>query len=949
MGGTKMSGFASEEYNSCKTWIAAQIQAGATWEQVKNLCVSPEFIDRELERLKYDELIIPLKMDLNMWRDLVKDIEGSYSPIVEMYGISADGNSNTLPIPTDSGSAWVRYKNSLLGKYTRKPKMSEAAVASIEKNSHWILNHIKRDTRAAGPVKGLVMGSVQSGKTANMIGLVSMAAHYDWNFIIVLSGTIDNLRKQTRDRFFDDLTQSGGVSWHILDRTSNPDYMVDIKTKERYLLEDLHLNTYQDGKTSGMWMHRYVNVCLKNSTRLRNLIKWLQAKPQRAAKLRILVIDDEADQASVNTRKMKEDLDEEEQERTAVNQLIIDLINGKDHEGAPSKAPFQAMNYISYTATPYANVLNEAYESSLYPKNFICSLPESNEYFGAKVIFGSKDDAKHTGLNIVREIPEAELKTLKLLHDGGAFTLPDEFKKSICWFLCAAAILRSREHKKPISMLIHTTALQSGHFEEYDVLKNWLIREANTGSILQLCRDVYESEKDEFTLKDLSEAYPDYGRLSQVNSEFPVFDKIETEIRILLSNIQNIMMGEDKSPVYREDGIHLCVDNCKANRLAEEGTYLRVIYPTSEQLSCMSKAPVFIVMGGNTLSRGLTIDGLVCTYFARSSNQADTLMQMARWFGYRSGYELLQRIWMPSAVRKKFELMEEIDEKLKAEFEDFMEKGRSPAQFGPKIMSTAKIAKFMLSAKNKTQNIEECEFDFSGDSYETTDFMDDQNILSENMQKTEAFLKKLGTAKKSEISDSAYIWRNVPVNTILNEFLGNGKYHIFDCSSLSADIPVFLTWLKGMNADGHYLKWNVAVSGDSKAAEYWYVEDKNIGKITRTKKKTHTPGYIDIGSLRSGRDVLCDVQKSALTPGQKLILDTAIKTGKNLISVRGTIGLEDIPLLLLYRISKDQGKDTKTREKIGSTEDVIGFSIIVPGDSIGKSHVKSVRVKIPVQ
>lgn len=116
--------------------------------------------------------------------------------------------------------------------------------------------------------------------------------------------------------------------------------MVDIKTKERYLLEDLHLNTYQDGKTSGMWMHRYVTVCLKNSTRLRNLIKWLQAKPQRAAKLRILVIDDEADQASVNTRKMKEDLDEEEQERTAVNQLIIDLINGKDHGRCSVKGTF---------------------------------------------------------------------------------------------------------------------------------------------------------------------------------------------------------------------------------------------------------------------------------------------------------------------------------------------------------------------------------------------------------------------------------------------------------------------------------------------------------------------------------------------------------------------------------------------------------------------------------
>lgn len=944
-----MSGFASEEYNSCKVWIAEQIQAGASWEAVKNLCVSPELVESEFERLQYDELIIPLTMSLDDWRNLVTAIEGDYSPIVEMYGISAEGNSNTLPVPTDSGSAWMRYKNNLLGKYTGKPKMSEAGVTHVEKNSHWILNHIKRDTRAAGAVKGLVMGSVQSGKTANMIGLVSMAAHYDWNFIIVLSGTIDNLRKQTRDRFFDDLTQSGGMSWHILDHTSNPDYMVDIKTKERYLLEDLQLNTYQDGKSNGMWMHRYVTVCLKNSTRLRNLIIWLQSRPQRAAKLRILVIDDEADQASINTRKMKEDLDEEELERTAVNQLIIDLVNGKDHEGAPSKAPFQAMNYISFTATPYANVLNEAYETSLYPKSFICSLPESNEYFGAKVIFGSKEDGIHTGLNIIREVPAAEISALKRIHDGSAFTLPDEFKKSIGWFLCAAAVLRVRGHKKPISMLIHTTALQNGHFEEYEVLKNWFLRERNTGSIIRLCRDIYEVEKDEFTLEDLSAGYPDYGRLNKVSPEFPDFDKIEPEIRVLLSNIQNIMMGEDRSLDYHENGIHLCVDNYKANKVAEDGTYLRIVYPTSEQLNSMSKAPVFIVMGGNTLSRGLTIDGLVCTYFARSSNQADTLMQMARWFGYRSGYELLQRIWMPSDVRKKFELMEEIDEKLKAEFEDFMEKGRSPAQFGPKIMSTAKIARFMLSAKNKTQNIEECEFDFSGDSYETTDFLDDREMLLHNINKTEAFLKKLGASTKSETGDSACIWRNVPAKMVLNEFFDNGKYHIFDCSSLSSDIPVFAAWLKKMNEDGRYLSWNVAIAGDKKSDTRWCIGDAEVGKITRSKKKPHAPGYIDIGSLRSGRDVLCDVQKSKLTQEQQEILDAALHSGKNLISARSAIGLNDTPLLLLYRIDKDQGKDTKTRERIDSTEDIIGFSIIVPGEPLGNSHVKSVRIKIPAQ
>ena len=215
-------------------------------------------------------------------------------------------------------------------------------------------------------------------------------------------------------------------------------------------------------------------------------------------------------------------------------------------------------------------------------------------------------------------------------------------------------------------------------------------------------------------MEDLAEGYPDYGRLAKVNPNFPDFEEIEPEIKLLLSNVENIMMGEDKQPEYHENGIHLCVDNCKANKFAEDGTVLRVVYPTSDQLKAMNKAPVFIVMGGNTLSRGLTIDGLVCTYFARSSNQADTLMQMARWFGYRSGYELLQRIWMPLDVRKKFELMEEIDEKLKAEFEDFMEKGRSPAQFGPKIMSSAKIAKFLLTSKNKAQNMVDCELDFSG-------------------------------------------------------------------------------------------------------------------------------------------------------------------------------------------------------------------------------------------
>ena len=172
----------------------------------------------------------------------------------------------------------------------------------------------------------------------------------------------------------------------------------------------------------------------------------------------------------------------------------------------------------------------------------------------------------------------------------------------------------------------------------------------------------------------------------------------------------------------------------------------------------MTKAPVFIVMGGNTLSRGLTLEGLVCTYFARNVNQADTLMQMARWFGYRHGYELLQRIWMPVLVQQKFELIEEIDEKLKEEFEDFMKKGKSPSLFGPRIMSSSKIARFVLTSKNKSQNMIACDVDFSGDSYEVTQFDNNDDKLNENIRITEEFLQSLGESKKSDAIDSAYVW-----------------------------------------------------------------------------------------------------------------------------------------------------------------------------------------------
>lgn len=403
-----MGDYASEKYLEAKKWVSKKITDGYSWDDVKTLCVSIDEAKNEFIQLRDDELILPEDMEFREWPEFIDEMKKGYSAISDPYGLSNGSAGTTLPIPTDPGSPWTQYKKYLLGQKDGKRRISDNAVTQIEKNSHWILNHILRDTRVTGPKKGLVMGSVQSGKTANMIGLATMAAHYDWNYIIILSG----------------------------------------------------------------------------------------------------------------------------------------------------------------------------------------------------------------------------------------------------------------------------------------------------------------------------------------------------------------------------------------NKVAEDGTYLRIVYPDDHALKLMEKAPVFIIMGGNTLARGLTIEGLVCTYFGRNSNQADSLMQMARWFGYRKGYELLQRIWMPKTVQEKFELLEKIDEKLKAVFEDYMLKGRSPRQFGPKITTTATIARFLLTSKNKSQNAVECDFDFSGDSYETTRFEDD-DYLSHNIAITEFFLQSLGDAVQSEAVSSAFVWYDIDFSILEKEFFGAEKYHIYECSSVN--------------------------------------------------------------------------------------------------------------------------------------------------------------------
>ena len=311
----------------------------------------------------------------------------------------------------------------------------------------------------------------------------------------------------------------------------------------------------------------------------------------------------------------------------------------------------------------------------------------------------------------------------------------------------------------------------------------------NENEVLTRCETIYASEKGTVTKEELKAANPDYGFIDEVQEEYPEFDSIRAEIMSMLNDVRNILLDDNKSLQYGK-GVHICVDNCKANKEAEEGTTLRIVYPTDEQMATMEKDPVFLVIGGNTLVRGLTIDGLVCSYFSRNSNPADTLMQMARWFGYRKGFELMQRIWMTESVLKKFEALSKIDMDMKEEIEQFMERGISPELFGPRIRNIPEIKSFRITSKKKSQQAEYDDFDFSGDTYETTDF-DNGDVLKKNIEVADAFIDRISQISKREVSKTvkAFVWRNIDYRVINDEFIS--KYVISPNSGLNVNIPIY--------------------------------------------------------------------------------------------------------------------------------------------------------------
>ena len=918
-----MKKYNSTRYDDQRNWIAKARERNISWEEIYfGRGSSDDDLKKFVEEKCKDDF---WEIDVNDWKSIVKlekegeDERKKLNSVQRSSVISSDYTINDIDgIPKGIHSCWMKYREHLLDDMN----FLYDDVKAIETSSFHILKRLNSETEGRA-IKGLVVGNVQSGKTANMAALMAMAADYGWNMFIILSGTIENLRSQTSNRLINDLALKGcNLAWQSIEKPARKQGSMQDKVRT------LNFDRYSK--------NRYLTVCLKNSTRLKDLLQWLHEDEKSAANMKILVIDDESDQAGVNTKDVDSD------ERTKINELIVDLVSNKAYRGKKTELCFKAMNYIGYTATPYANVLNEASEDSLYPRDFIATLQVSKTYFGPQQIYGDRITGEYKGLDIIREIKPEEIDSIKDIHDGDLTINLKGLEEAICWFLCCAASFRCLEYKKPVSMLIHTSHITRHHDIMKDYINHWFKKPKDY--ILQRCCEIWEQETSQFTKSDLFEEYPDFAVEYEDVNDYLQYERIEAYLNELVDNgIQNIRLGDEGDMNYNK-GVHLCVDNCRNNGVNEDGTYLRLAYP--EKDSNPGYATAFIVIGGATLSRGLTIEGLVSTYFLRSTKQGDTLMQMGRWFGYRRGYELLQRIWITDNALRKFQFLADMDSELRECISQMEIFGKSPSDYAIAVkQSPANLMR--ISAKNKMQSAVNEKVNYSGMSSQTQLFIDDESVLKENFDTVRTFIESLGEGTNGigDAGKHSYIWRDVSFDKIYKELLCKYKFH--EKLVAFSNMDSLKEWIIKTTDKKKLKNWNVILFGLANGERNikFSNTENGINKVRRTRKLLRD-GTIDIGVLSDPKEKIADIDYNDLSE-EGIKLYNAYKT-ENAGRIRKDAGLDKTPSLIIYIIDKDSRakSGSSKRHDLNAPWDIAGLSLNIPGNRINSDYAESVKIDL---
>ena len=881
---------------------------------------------------RYDFLI----SDIDLFKQfLFREVTAYTAPAIGVVADDLDDKTWWDDLRKDESfmpEYWQRYYHYL----RKKPSWSITAVDEIDRSTDEVMNALANPRKGtANDRMGMVFGYVQSGKTAHYIGLINKAYDAGYRVIIVLTGIHNSLRSQTQSRIDEEVLGYETSLENIVDLTRERNAIGVGIGAHNQVAEVVQSITTRDDKgdvnkitESVSMMPPFIIVTKKNATVLRTILRFfrknhcaeiIDGKKIIPAKYPALIIDDEADQASINTNETYDEFGNvlDDYNPTTINGLIRELLK-----------MFECRSYAGYTATPFANIFipphvdSEKYGTDLFPRDFIFRAPRADQYIGAREFFGISGDENTPVMPLFRPIEAGAAFLGKGTKATDAVSnIPDELKKAIKYFLISTALRNCRgQVNKPNTMLVHIVRFVS---------------QQNT--VKKLVKTYYEEELENY-IKYGDSTIRDDLRAIWEEDYLPTTSKLRVQFAKYMGGCTDVSWDDIWAEIRRivtKKEITIYSVNGKSKDA--------LLYKNHE-----GKPFNVIVIGGDKLSRGLTLEGLTVSYFTRNSNTYDTLMQMGRWFGFRPGYLDACRLFTTPRLNGLFAHISMATEDLAAQFDFMNSVVQTPKEFGLRVASHPTLE---ITSKNKLRTGYEIKRDFSCKLSQTRVFDIDGEQYDRNFAAVENLLLSIKHCRITSdqyqathgraIPGKHHFWENVSAYDVANFF----ENYETSKTATRANSKYMADYVRTLNADGigGVKNWTVCLLNVDNGTPFDIAGITVGGGIFREEGKgvSSYDTTCSIHTMTSAGHEYFDYPQTLLDDVDALrdqYKDDDSVTKVNELIRKNTRPFEK-GLLLLYPIA-DAGELTKRK---GSHKTPFGFAAVFP-DRQGKGNLQSYRM-----
>ena len=828
-------------------------------DQSKN----PHFqIDREYvaENLPQVEACLKTKFGLDDIELILKKIKSLYSIYQEEGSaiINFDPEHDyqwfdKLKSSKDFNSYfWDRYKNYLLQYKHFSPNVVDTLENKTLEKLMSYLGNPNTPKNVGFSKRGLVVGDVQSGKTSNYLGLMTRAADAGYRVFILLTGTIESLRKQTQERVeegFIGYDSDSGRDVGVMRGDPMP-FIYTSRVKD-FTGDDNKNTTYRINNDTKVPL---VFVVKKNVPVLKKLYSSLMKINTTSANKYIdapmLMIDDEADNASINTNKPEND-------PTKINDLIRMILR-----------LFKKNTYVGFTATPFANVFicydsqDEMLKDDLFPRDFIYALKSPSNYCGAKKYFfgGAKDN-----VNLIEDADESIFPYKHKKTWTGDKLFNSVYEAINCFFIDnAIRDLRDKFKNTNRSMLINMSRFKNVHSVIKDIVEKY-VDDAK--------RCIKQSSK--------------MGALALTNKTVKsIYNTFKTQYKHITEYTWNDIFGVLYESI-KDIEVIVVNSSKKSTKLNYEDhrNGLRVI-----------------AVGGLALSRGLTLEGLCVSYFYRNTATFDVLMQMGRWFGYRDGYDDLVKIYLTRNSLSYYQEISNSMDGLKQDIDNMRRDRRKPEDYGIRVRNNSNelgitAANKMRNTKTKTDHKT-----YYGDFFETPYIYRDLKKVDENIDVTKEFIEQIPPSCLDNSVKYPY-FRNIPTQKVIDLI---SKLQIHPANS-NFDIKQILRFLNNPRVQKEMPNFDLYIIGGDSGKKNRYFECKPNIKVPLVKRK------FDI--TYNNTIIRMNAQRAHLWGTRDTSAGLSINERKKIESKVSGVKIQDYltenrnPILIVYFVNPDNDLD----------------------------------------